>query len=499
MAKILADISRTFNEYLLIPQLTRKECVPANVALTTPITKFAKDNPDDTIKINIPLVSAAMQSVSDSRMAIELAKHGGLAFIYCSQSIEEQCAMVRKVKTYKAGFVQSDSNLTPDCTIQELLDLRNRNGHSTIAVTDDGKPNGRLMGIITSKDIRLSRLSPDEKIKKYMTPLDKLVTAPLGIDLHDANDILWKNKLNCLPIVDEQGRLTYLVFRKDYAESKKYPDCLVDDEKRLMVGAAISTWDYKERVPALIEAGVDILCVDSSDGYSEFQSEAIRWVKKVYGDSVKIGGGNVVHPTAFTYLVSAGADFIKIGIGGGSICITREQKGIGRGQASAILDVANARDAYYEETGVYIPLCADGGIVHDYHMPLALAMGADFIMLGRYFARFEESPGKKTQIDNRIVKEHWGEGTARSANWQRYSDNEKPAVVFEEGVDSFVPYAGLMEDNLNKTIAKIRSTMISCGSLSISEFHKNAVLTLVSATSIVEGGAHDLISRPTTE
>lgn len=503
MAQILSETSRTFNEFLLIPRLTTSDCTPDNINLSTVITKYKmtkKDySPEAVLKLNIPMVSAAMQSVSDATMAIELARRGGLAFLYCSQSIEFQCDMVRTVKLYKAGFVKSDSNLKPDDTIADLLKLKIQTNHSTVMITDNGTSHGKLLGMITSKDIRLTRVSETDKLSDYMTPFSDLVTAPLGIDLHEANDIIWKNKLNCLPIVNDCQQLEYLVFRKDYEDSKKEKNQLVDSEKRLMVGAAVNTWDYKERVPALVKAGADVLCFDSSDGYTEYQGQAIRWVKEQFGNTVKVGGGNVVYPDAFQFLVECGADFIKIGIGGGSICITREQKGIGRGQASAILDVASARNRLFEETGLYVPLCADGGIVHDYHIALALSMGADFVMLGRYFARFDESPGKKTQIDNRIVKEHWGEGTSRSANWQRYTDGGKPSVVFEEGVDSFVPYAGPMEDNLNRTLAKVKSTMISCGSKTIREFQEKAILTIVSSTSIIEGGAHDLISRPTMD
>ena len=499
MATIIDGMSRTFNEFLLIPGLTSKDCTFGNVDLSTGITKFNEKTKETVLQLKIPMVSAAMQSVSDAKLAIELAKRGGLSFIYCSQSIEEQCDMIKKVKAYKAGFVKSDSNLLPTSSIDDLLTLINQNGHTTIVVTDNGNSDGRLLGLITKKNVRLSRLKSCDLVSKIMTPVEELVTAQVGIDLSTANDIIWENKINCLPIVDKEGHLCYLIFRKDYDNSKKFKDQLVDKHKRLMVGAAISTWDYKERVPALISAGVDILCVDSSDGYSEYQAEAIKWVKENYGETIKIGGGNIVHPKAFIYLVNAGADFIKIGIGGGSICTTREQKGIGRGQASAILDVAQERDSYFNEYGTYIPLCADGGIVHDYHVALALAMGADFVMLGRYFARFDESPGKKTQIGNKIVKEHWGEGTARSANWQRYTDNDKPTIVFEEGVDSFVPYAGSMEENIIRTLAKIKATMVSCGSTTIADFQKNSVLTIVSQSSIVEGGAHDLISRPTVE
>ena len=328
-----------------------------------------------------------------------------------------------------------------------------------------------------------------------MTPFSKLIVGELGISLKEANQIIWDHKLNTLPIIDKDQKLAYFVFRKDYDNHRENPNEISGADKKLLVGAGINSRDYMERVPALVEAGVDVLCIDSSDGYSEWQYETLQWIKKEYGDKVKVGAGNVVDREGFLYLVKAGADFIKVGIGGGSICITREQKGIGRGQATALIDVAMARDEYKEQTGIYIPICSDGGLVHDYHMVLALAMGADFLMMGRYFARFDESPTKKLRIGNNFVKEYWGEGSNRAQNWQRYDMGGSASLKFEEGVDSYVPYAGKMKDNLNLTLGKIKATMCSCGAVTIPELQKNAKITLVSSTSIVEGGAHDVILK----
>ena len=495
MAIYLDDVSRTFGEYLLIPGLTTKECVPSNVSLKTPLVKYGKGE-EPAIQLNIPFVSAIMQSVSDSGLAIELARNGGMSFIFGSQSIKSQAEMVRKVKKFKAGFVTSDSNLMPDATLADVLALVARTGHSTIGVTDDGSPNGRLLGIITSRDYRADRDDHSVKIREFMTPFSKLKVGKLGISLTDANQIIWEHKLNTLPIIDNDHRLAYFVFRKDYDSHRDNPLELSDPaDKKLLVGAGINTRDYRERVSALVEAAVDVLCVDSSDGYSEWQGEAIRWIKKEYEGKVLVGGGNVVDAEGFRYLVDAGADFIKVGIGGGSICITREQKGIGRGQATAIIDVAKARDAYQRETGIYIPICSDGGLVHDYHMVLALAMGADFLMMGRYFARFDESPAKRLRIGGNYVKEYWGEGSNRAQNWQRYDMGGNESLKFEEGVESYVPYAGKMRDNLDVTLGKIKATMCSCGSLDIKGLQNDAKITLVSATSIVEGGAHDVILK----
>jgi IMP dehydrogenase len=494
MAYYYNEPSRTFSEYLLLPNLTRKECTPDNISLKTPIVKFKKGEKPG-LTTNIPLVSAIMQAVSDSNMAIALARCGGLSFIYVSQPIDQQVEMVYKVKKYKAGFVVSDSNVKPDDTLREVLRLKGKSGHSTVAVTEDGSPAGKLLGIVTSRDYRLSRTPLERKVMDFMTPFSSLIYGQEGITLSEANDMIWEHKLNCLPIVDKNQNLMYLVFRKDYDSHKENPLELLDKNKRLMVGAGINTRDYKERVPALVDAGADILCIDSSDGFTEWQGETIQWIKQEYNGTVKVGGGNVVDREGFLYLVEAGADFVKVGIGGGSICITREQKGIGRGQATAVIEVAKARDEYYEKTGIYVPICSDGGIVHDYHMTLTLAMGADFIMLGRYFARFDESPTRKLKVGNNYVKEYWGEGSNRARNWQRYDLGGKQKMDFEEGVDSYVQYAGTLKDNLDVTLSKIKSTMCTCGAATIEELQKVARITPVSSTSIIEGGAHDVILK----
>ncbi len=498
MAMIFEQESKTFNEFLLVPNLTTAECKPVNVSLRTPLIRYKKGIEDSKQYLNIPLTSAIMQSVSDSGLAIALARSGGLSFIFGSQTVESQCEMVRKVKKFKAGIVVSDTNLTPEDTLLDVLDIKNRTGHSTISITHDGTSNGILLGLVTSRDYRISRMSTDVKIKEFMRPLSELITAREGITLSEANDIIWAHKLNQLPIVDDEGRLVGLVFRKDYEQHKDNPLELLDPGKRLLAGAGINTHDYETRVPALIEAGADVLCIDSSDGFSEWQKITIAWIKERY-PHIPVGAGNVVDEEGFRYLADAGADFIKVGIGGGSICITREQKGIGMGQASAVMLVAKSRDKYFEETGDYVPLCSDGGIVFDYHMSLALAMGADFLMLGRYFARFDESPTRKLLVNGNYVKEYWGEGSNRARNWQRYGyGNTNGGMVFEEGVDSYVPYAGPLKTNVDTTIAKLKSTMTSCGSLSIPEFQQKARLVMVSATSIVEGGAHDVIKKSET-
>lgn len=494
MATYIEEPSRTFNEYLLIPSYSSAECIPNHVDLRTPLVKFSKGE-TPMLQANIPLVSAIMQAVSDDRLAIALAKEGGVSFIFCSQGIEQQAEMVWRVKNHKAGFVPSDANIRPDQTLADLIAVKEATGHSTIAVTQDGKANGKLVGLVTSRDYRVHRMDLQTPVSSFMTPLDKLVYGSSDMTLTEANDMIWDNKLNALPIVDHAGNLCSLVFRKDYESHKEHPLELLDSEKRYVVGAGINTRDYTERVPALLEAGADILCIDSSEGFTEWQRQTLQYIKKTYGPNIPVGAGNIVDAEGFRFLVESGADFVKVGIGGGSICITRETKGIGRGQASAIIEVAKERDLYYEETGIYIPICSDGGIVHDHHLTLALAMGADFMMLGRYFARFNESPANRVFVNGSYMKEYWGEGSNKARNWQRYDIGGSDQLSFEEGVDSYVPYAGSLRENVQLSLAKVRSTMCNCGALNIPTLKQNAKLTIVSSTSIVEGGAHDVVLK----
>ncbi|WP_273235264.1 IMP dehydrogenase [Ileibacterium valens] len=496
MAIFFKEPSRTFSEYLLVPGYTGPNDIPDKVSLRTPLVKFKKGE-EPALSLNIPLTSAVMQAVSGPDLAVALAKEGGISFIFGSQSIASQAAMIREVKSTKAGFVCSDANIAADATLREVIKLRQKTGHSTMAVTDNGQKDGKLLGIITSRDFRETRVDLDNsKVADYMTPFENLVVGKDGITLSEANDIIWDHKLNQLPIVDDEQHLVAFVFRKDYEQHKEHPYEVLDDKKRFLVGAGINSRDYKERVPALVEAGADIFVIDSSEGYSVWQKETIEWIRNKYGDTVKIGAGNVVDGDGFRYLAEAGADFVKIGIGGGSICITREQKGIGRGQATATIEVAKARDEYYKNTGVYVPICSDGGIVQDYHITLALAFGADFVMLGRYFARFKESPSKVVTVNGNYMKEYWGEGSARARNWQRYDlGGEETGMSFVEGVDSYVPYAGALADNVGLTLSKIRHTMSNCGVMSIEQLQKEAKVTLVSSVSITEGGAHDVLVR----
>jgi IMP dehydrogenase len=492
MAKIVDDISRTFHEYLLLPGLTKKKHTSANVSLKVSIQKYnSKDGKG--AELNIPFVSSSMQSVSGPDLAVALARKGGAAFIYCSQGIDSQAEMVKSVKEHKAGFVESDSNLSPSATLQDAVDLRKQTGHSTIAITEKGGKNTKLLGILTSKDFWEFKDDLSKPVSKYYTPLEKLVMAKEGVSLQAATELLWKNKKECLPVIDKKGNLKYLVFRKDYFDHKSNPDELTDSRKRLFVGAALNTYDYKERSRALVDAGVDCLCLDSSDGYTEWQYEACKYIRREYGDSIILGGGNVVTASGFKYLVEeAGVDFVKVGIGGGSICTTREQKGLGRGQASAVMEIAAIRDKYFKEKKTYIPICSDGGLNSDTQVIIALAMGADFVMMGKYFAMTDESPTPKINYRGRLYKPYWGEGSNRARNWQRYSQSENNQLIFEEGVDAYVPYSGRLADKVDVSTAKIKAAMCNVGVLGIKEFHEKAELTRVSEMTLVEGGTSNV-------
>lgn len=488
MAVALDDISRTFNEFLLLPGLTTKQHVPSNVSLWTPLQR-SKGYDRNVAHLNIPIVSASMQSVSGPDLSIALARKGGAAFIFCSQDIESQAEMVRTVKEHKAGFVESDSNLSPQNTLADAVALTRKTGHSTIAITEGGKKNGKLLGILTSKDFWEFKDDLSRPVRDFFTPLERLVMAREGITLQEATELLWKNKKECLPIVDAQGNLKSLVFRKDYFDHKSNPDELTDNRKRLFVGAAINTYDYKERARALVDAGADSLCIDSSDGFSEWQAECARNLRAAYGPEIVLGGGNVVCAEGFRYLVThADLDFVKVGIGGGSICITREQKGIGRGQASAVMEVAEARDKYFKETGIYVPICSDGGLNYDTHIIMALALGADFVMMGKYFAMTAESPTRTLSYGGRLYKPYWGEGSNRARNWQRYKQGEKGELIFEEGVDAYVPFSGPLANKVDLTVSKLKATFCNVGVLSIKELHEKARVTRVSELTIVEGG-----------
>jgi len=434
--------------------------------------------------LHVPLAAAAMQAVSGVQMGIELAKLGGAAFIYASQPIEEQAEMVRRIKSHKAGFVEPRT-IPPDLPLRDVDLLRKEAGFSTFPVVSEG---GRLLGLITRRDYDV-RVHGSRPACERMIPRKQLDVGLRLTDLEEANALLIEGHRSVLPIVDDEDRLLSLVFRKDIEDHLDNPDQVVDERKRLLTVAAANTHDFARRVPALVEAGVDVIGIDASDGHSHFQEGAIAWMRE-HMPTLPVIGGNVVTARGFEFLVNAGAGAVKVGMGGGSICITQEQKGTGRGLATAVIKVAEARDRHRERTGIHIPIIADGGIVHSKDVVIALALGADVVMMGRYFARMEESPTDKIRIGSRVMKPYWGEGSARARAWSpaRYNQAE-----FLEGVEGFVEYAGKLRDNLPELTGKVRAAMASCGCATLSELHENAEVESVSALSIREGKAHDIM------
>ncbi|MCD6181903.1 MAG: IMP dehydrogenase [Candidatus Cloacimonetes bacterium] len=478
---IIWEPSRTLMEFRLLPGLSTRDTSPDKISLRTPLVYAEDDN--KKYYLNIPLVSAAMQSVSGETMGIELAKMGGAAFIYCSQTIESQAAMIEKIKQHKAGFV-TPKTMSPDMTIAEMFAVRKETGHSTFPVVDD---NGYFLGLISKWDYDLSRHA-DTLVRDRMVPRELVEVGVNITDLKEANRVLLESHKSVLPIVDSDGKLSSMIFRKDIDDQVEYPLEVHDDNKRLLAVAAINTHDFKERVPALADAEVDVVAIDSSDGFTEYQRDTILWTREHY-PHIPVIGGNIITREGFYYLVDAGAAAIKVGMGGGSICITQEQKGTGRGLATTIIDVVAARDEYFQRTGKYIPVIGDGGVTSTKDVTIALALGADYVMMGRYFARMEESPTDKIVVNNRVMKPYWGEGSARAQEWKSKRYNQ---AKFVEGVEGMVEYAGRLRDNLEETLSKIKSSMGTCGVTSIKDFHENAQLELVSALSIREGKVHDI-------
>jgi len=488
MAKrVIFEPSRALAEFRLLPGLTMPESTTGTISLQTHLVRSPRGG---CIDLKIPLVAAAMQSVSGVEMGIALAREGGVAFLYSSQAIEQQASMVKKVKQYKAGFVKP-LTVPPTTRISDLARLIRERGFSTFPVVDE---RGVLLGLITKNDFA-EFAHRELEVSQRMIPVSQLVVGVNVTSLRQANEILVDSHQGVLPIVDGESRLRHLVFRKDIDDHLKHPNELVDERKRLLAAAAINTHDFSDRVPALVEAGVDLVAIDSSDGHSFYQKACMDWLSARHPD-LPVIAGNIVTSEGFRYLAEAGAGAIKIGMGGGSICITQEQKGTGRGLGTAILEVAGERDRYYQETGRYLPLIADGGIVHAKDMSMALALGADSVMLGRYFARMDESPTEKVVINSRVMKPYWGEGSARAQQWrsERYGQ-----TLFAEGVEGYVEYAGPLHGNLPETLAKIRSTMSSCGAGTIEELHRRAEVEVVSSLSIREGQVHDIFLPPTDQ
>lgn len=490
--QVLDEISRSLGEFLLLPGLTTEECTPVGVDLSAPLVRHPAGQ-EAPLRAALPVCSAIMEAVSSPRLAAALAAAGGIGFIHQNQPAGSQADDVRRVKRQGTGFPGSGLHVKPTAALGEVTARLTAAGHDVAAVTSDGSPAGTFLGLIVLGDLQHEGQQPGLTAGARMRPAAGLVTAPPPACLPEADALLDDNPgIPALPVVGAGGQLISLALRRDRALRGQFASPGLDAGQRFLVGAGVNTRDYEDRVPALVEAGADLLCIDSSDGFSVWQQKTLEFTARKYGGQVHVGAGNVVDGRGFRYLAECGAAFVKVGVGGGSICITRSQKGIGRGQASALMDVVRERDAYARETGVYVPVCCDGGLLSDYHMAIALAMGADFIMLGRYFARTEESPSQLVEAGGRLYKEYWGEGSQRARNAARYGQQEE-GIAFPEGVDGLVPYAGSLFDNVAATAAKLRATMVSCGATTLRAFHESAVLTVVSPASYAQNTAEVLV------
>ncbi len=505
MAGLIWEPGTTYDDWLVLPGRIKKNVTVDNINLKTPLTKYnspvkqelsADELPEDVFTINSPLLSASMQSVTGTEMAIELAKQGCLGVIFCSQPIRDEAEMVRRVKAYKAAFVVPDV-FSPADSIEKVMTTAKEKGYSTFPITDNGKPNGRLVGLLTKNDY--SEKHRHLKVCDRMIPMRRIRYAryeTVGEDIRKANAILENSHHGSIPIVDKDGHLKFMVFKKDIREHRSYPLELVDSKKRYVVGAAINTHDYRKRVPALAEAGVDILFIDASQGYSDYQEAALKHIVKNF-PGISVIGGNIATKEGFDFLVQSGAHGVKIGMGPGSICTTREKYRIGRPQATAVIEINQRRTEYLRETGIYVPIIADGGIVTNDHFFVALALGADSVMGGRFFARFHES---LTEIDElkeeyqgrvytALVKPYWGEGSERAKAWRRkrYHQAEE-----SEGIEGHVPYAGYVKDNLPSAIRHIKTSMQKNGYPDIRDLHAHVRLQRESASSVKEGRPHDI-------
>ncbi len=484
--KFTSELSSTFREFILLPRRTQAQQGLQKVDLGTRITH--------DLRLNIPFMSAAMEAVSGDRLGISLAQHGGMAVIPAGNvSPQDQLDMVKAVKRFKAGFVERAISVSPDMPIQKVIDLERQHGYSTFPVVDR---QGKLAGLITEKKYN-PWTDAELLVQERMLPLEKLVVGRHGMSLGDANRLIFESGIGVLPIVDEEGTLRSVVFFSDIKRSHQYPDGVVDGQKRLRVAGAISTHpEDEERAKNLVEAGADILVVDASDGYSEFMTGTLQRLKK-YG--VPVVAGNVVDAEGFDYLVENGAEAIKVGIGSGSICTTRRVKAIGRGQATAVHQVALARDRHFKKTGRYIPVISDGGIESSGDMSVALALGADVLMMGKYFAGFEESPtasfmkrlpvlfsGQMAEVEV-TVKPYWGEASPRAKNVKRYQQDDPRSFVIE-GEEGYVLYKGSLHKGLPRELMAIRGTLSSCGCATLSEFYEHVQVERQTLEAVREGG-----------
>ncbi|MBI4174934.1 MAG: IMP dehydrogenase [Candidatus Aenigmarchaeota archaeon] len=517
MAELDYRPGTTYQDWLLRPNLARKSVKAETISLKMPLTSHnpgcsldelrSEKLPKELFSLNTPFLTAPMQAISSPEMFAEIAKHGGLGVANCSQPIESEVDMIRRTKRKKAGFVEPDV-VSPDMTIDELAELTKAKRYDTFPVTERGNPHGRLLGIITRNDYSKqehSELKVGARMVSITDDRRQFVYArleELGDDepLRTANRMLLDSHHGSMPIIDREGNLHYMVFRRDIERHRDYPQASIDKKKRYLVGAAVNTHDYEKRVPAVVEAEADIIVVDSSQGYSEYQADTIGFTKREF-PWITLIGGNIVTAKGFNYLASALADVAKVGIGPGSICTTQHKFRMGMPMMEALKEVFDARNAFFEATGRYIPIIGDGGIVDNADIAIALTL-CDAIMAGRYFARFQESPTAVIDWEQTIdgvpfhasVKPYWGEGSARAQEWRagRYRQ-----ATETEGIEGVVPFAGRLSDpqNLPRTIDHLKITMEKCGYSDIFALNRYAELKLQSQSSKAQGMPHNIMTE----
>lgn len=484
--KFTATDSATFREFVLLPRQTRPEHALSEVSLRT---RWVAGQ-----ELAIPFLSAAMESVSGAELAIALALQGGLSVLPAGRvELEDQLAQVEAVKRFQAGRVEACSTVSADWTLSRLNDHEARTGFSSFPVVDG---EGRLLGLISSTmyhPVADGFLT----VAQRMVPKEALRLIECEVPASQVGERMLQDGVSKLCEVDSEGRLQGMHFFQGWKEGLRYPQATRDARQRLQVGAALSTHpEDQERGRQCVEAGADLLVVDASDGYSDFMAQTLERAKSL---GVPVVAGNVVDEDGFRFLAEAGADAIKVGIGSGSICTTRRVKAIGRGQATAVRAVARARDDWAQRTGRYLPLISDGGLEGTGDMAVALALGADLLMMGKYFAGFDESPtqpyrkrfpvmlsGQVGEVEA-VVKPYWGEASARAKNVRRYQQDD-PRTFVIEGEEGYVLSKGSLHHALPRDLKALQGTLSSCGCRNLEEFHRHVRLERQSLGSQHEGG-----------
>ncbi|MFH0832779.1 MAG: IMP dehydrogenase [Candidatus Aenigmatarchaeota archaeon] len=512
MAKEIRSVpSKSISEYtvpelLLQPGYIPKGFSSEEVDLSAPATRY-EIGEEPKLKLHYSIITAPMQAVYSPELNVEAAKMGILAISHCSQPIETQAKQRREVRNRKAGFVTPDV-VNPGMLIGDLFNLSIEKGYSTFPVTKDGTLKTAMVGYITANDYDYE-LHKSKRVKDRMIPREDVVVSyyeDIGEDPQKADSILRDGHHGSMPILRKRGEpivkwfpfvrkkdetIVYMVFKRDIEEHKKNPNALVDEQKRYIGGDAINTRDYKERVPALIEAGSKFLYITTSQAYSEYVAETLRFVQKEF-PGIPVGAGNIVTEEGFRFLVENGATCVGIGMGPGSICITREQIGVGDAQLTAILNVAKARDIYYKETGTYIPIWGDGGFSKPRHFVVGYVAGADGIMAGRAFAGTSESPTEVNYKMSPPSKPYWGEGSKRARLWEEGVKDRYGHDVFEEGVEGWVEYVGPFTPYTERLVFTVKDGMRKGGCGTIPDAHENGVLIPISEGALEEGRPHDI-------